>query len=251
MKRSLLEIGVKKGEVQDPGNGATPYLETDGWTPWQYYASGDELERYHSAANALRKKLERMPPAVRARLKLIEIRCPVEGCLLATVYWMPRRPTAEEIQGHQRLSTLPGANGTPTHSPFSDTGYYLYVGRTAGGTEVYDIVLYGFSETPKDRARPGCTCCRVVYWRAGCRHGTASLVGHDLVEMLAIAGRWRHALHTEEQAVAQLPERLRPFWGKRVFHPEPAAWHPKKRQTRRVRSSPRSQKGAPVLHKGV
>jgi hypothetical protein len=241
---------MKTGEVQDPGTGAAPYLETDGWTPWQYYASEDELERYHSAANALMKKLERMPPAVRARLKLIEIRCPVKGCLLATVYWMPRRPTAEDLQDHQRLSTIRDANGAQMHSQFPESGYHFYVGRTAGGTEVYDIVHYGFSDKPKDKAR-GCTCCRVVYWRAGCRHGTASLGRHDLTEMLAIAGRWHHALETEEQTVARLPERLRPFWGKRVLHPEPAAWHPKKRQPRRVGSSLRSQKGAPVLRKGV
>ena len=86
---------MKTGEVHDPDNGAEAYLETDGWTPWQYYVSEEELEPYYRAANALMMKLERMPPAVQARLKRIEIRCPVKGCLLATVYWIPHRPTEE------------------------------------------------------------------------------------------------------------------------------------------------------------
>jgi hypothetical protein len=53
---------MKPGEVKDPGNGATPYLESDGWTPWQYYVPDEELEPYYSAANAFMMKLERMPP---------------------------------------------------------------------------------------------------------------------------------------------------------------------------------------------
>src|SRR5690348_14214167 len=48
---------MKTDEVQDPGGGAAPYPEAGGWTPWQYYASADELERYYSTANALIKKL--------------------------------------------------------------------------------------------------------------------------------------------------------------------------------------------------
>ena len=84
---------MKTGEVQDPGDGTEPYLEVDGWTPWLYHAPEDEIERYYSTTNALMMKLERMPPAVRARLERIEIRCPVKGCLLATFYRIPRRPT--------------------------------------------------------------------------------------------------------------------------------------------------------------
>ena len=46
---------MKTGEVQDPGTGAEPYLETNGWTPWLYHAPEDEIERYYSlyAATAL------------------------------------------------------------------------------------------------------------------------------------------------------------------------------------------------------
>ncbi len=47
--------------------------------------------------------------------------------------------------------------------------------------------------------------------------------------MFGLAERWHHMLETEEQAAARLPADLRPLWGKRVFHPEPAAWHSKKR----------------------
>ena len=165
---------MKTGEVQDPGNGAAAYLETDGWTPWLYHAHEEEVDRCHSAANAMMMKVERMPPAVRARLDRIEIRCPVKGCLLATVYWIPRRPTAEEIEHHQRLYDIPPPSGTgpQMHSLFRQARDALYVGRTSAGTEVYDILTYGFPHTWKDEVR-GCSCCRVVYWRAGCRHGTA------------------------------------------------------------------------------
>jgi hypothetical protein len=99
------------GTVQDPGDGTGPHLEVDGWTPWQYYVPEEELEPYYRDANALMMKLERMPPAVRARLERIEIRCPVKGCLLATVYWMTRRPTAEELQHERRDRPLRVACG--------------------------------------------------------------------------------------------------------------------------------------------
>ena len=39
-------------------------------------------------------------------------------------------------------------------------------------------------------------------------------------DMFSIAERWHHMQETEERAVAGLPEHLKPFWGKRVFHPE-------------------------------
>ncbi len=232
---------MKTGEVQDPGNGSAPYLEIDGWTPWQYHAPEDELESYYRTANALMMKLERMPPAVRARLKRIEIRCPLKGCLLATLYWLPRRPTVEELEDHRRRNTLQGAGDAQTYSQFPITGNYLYVGRTADGTEVYDIPFYGFSSTPKDQAR-GCTCCRIVYWRAGCRHGTASLDRHRIHDMFGLAERSHHMMETEEEAVARLPEHLQPSWGKRVFHPEPAAWHPKKRRRSGSLHNPRHYK---------
>jgi hypothetical protein len=227
---------MKTGEVQDTGDGAEPHLEVDGWTPWLYHAPEDELERYYSTANALMMKLERMPPAVRARLKQIEIRCPVKGCLLATVYWIPRRPTTEDLEHHRRfMNTVQALGGPKTLAP--EVGTYFYVGRTAAGTEVYDIPFYGFSRTPRDKAR-GCTCCRMVYWRAGCCHGTASLERNAMLDKFSLADRRHRPWETEEEAFAKLPEQLRPFWGKRVFHPEPSAWHPKKRQRTSNRQDP-------------
>lgn len=71
---------------------------------------------------------------------------------------------------------------------------------------------------------------RMVYWRAGCRHGTASLERNRMLDMFGLAERRHNFAETEEEAFARLPEHLKPLWGKRVFHPEPAAWHPKKRQ---------------------
>ncbi len=72
---------MKTGQIHDPGNGDDPYLEIDCWTPWQYYVPEEELEKYYKDANALMMRLERMPSAARAKLKQIEIRCPVKGCL--------------------------------------------------------------------------------------------------------------------------------------------------------------------------
>jgi hypothetical protein len=240
---------MKTGQVQDPGDGAEPYLEVDCWTPWQYYVPEEELEPYYRDANALMMKLERMPAAVRARLEHIEIRCPVKGCLLATVYWMPRRPTAEELEWDRRDRPLRAAAGLPAKA--TQRGHFLYVGRTAGGTEVYDILNY-LHEYPS-REFPGRLCPNscILYWQAGCRHGTASIDHAYIHDVFSLAQRCHGPRVTEEEAVAQLPEPLRPFWGKRVFHPEPSAWRPKKRQPRPVPSSQRSQKGAPVLRKGV
>ncbi len=219
---------LKTGPAKDLGNDGMLCPHVEGWTPWLYHAPEDELWRYYRTANALMMRLERMSAAARAKLKQIEIRCPVKGCLLATVYLMHRRPTADELDYRRRDNARRAANGWPVEPSIPWTGQYLYVGRNASGAEVYDILFYGFSNTPRDRAR-GCTCCRVVYWRAGCRHGTASLERNRIHELFSVADR-DHTEKTEEEAIAYLPEHLRPFWGKRVFHPEPGAWHPKKRQ---------------------
>ena len=236
---------MKTGEVQVPGDGTESRLEVDGWTPWLYHAPEDEVERYYTVTNALMMKLERMPPAVRARLKHIEIRCPVKGCLLATFYRIPRKPTGEELEDHRRRSnTAQSAAGATSQLP--DIGDWLYVGRTVGGTEVYDIPFYGFSPTPKDEVR-GCTCCRMVYWRAGCRDGTATLERNAMLDKFSLAERWHYLWETEEEAFARLPEDLRPFWGKRVFHPEPSAWHPKKRQRTRNRQDLRPPRNSGPL----
>lgn len=233
---------MKTGQVQDPGNGAGPYLETDGWTPWRYYVPEEELEKYYKDANALMMKLERMPPAVRDRLKQIEIRCPVKGCLLATVYWMSLRPTAEQLSHYRRDVALRAARGLPSECRFPQGGHYLYVGRTAGGMEVYDILNYLFFESPPKEFPSSCLSTRscIAYWLAGCRHGTAPIDHAAIYDMLGLAERHHLSTESEEEVVARLPEHLQPFWGKRVFHPEPAAWRAKKRQPRQVPSSLRS-----------
>ena len=212
---------MKTGEVQDRGDGES-HVETDGWTPWQYYVSDEALEPYYHLVNGLMMKLERMPPAVRTRLQQIEIRCPVKGCLLATVYWMPGMPTAEDLEEYRCSNALRAARGQASARELPQSGWFLYVGRTAGGTEVYDVVNYLFGDL--------CPNSISLYWRAGCRHGTATIGRGEAEEMFSLAGRWHHMTETEEQAVARLPEHLRSFWGKHVFHPEPAAWHPEKRR---------------------
>jgi hypothetical protein len=191
----------------------------------------DDVRRYYAAANAMMTRLERMPPPVRDRLERIHIRCPVKGCLLATVYWMSRRPTAEELEHHRRLAALRDPDGNLLHSRECRAGDYFYVGRTPSGAKVYDLLGFASALTWKDEAR-GCTCCRILYWRSGCRHGTASIDREAIYGMFSVANRILGPLQTEERAVAGLPDHLRAFWGKRVFHPAPAAWHPKKQQPR-------------------
>jgi hypothetical protein len=225
---------MKTGHVQDPGDGTGPYLEVDSWTPWQYYVPDQELQPYYRDANTLMMKLERMPPAVRAPLEHIEIRCPVKGCLLATVYWMTRRPTVEELEYERRDRPLRVAAGLPAR--ITSPGYFFYVGRTAGGTEVYDILNY-LHEYPS-REWPGRLSPRgcILYWQAGCRHGTASIDHAYIYDMFSLARRGHGPAVTEEEAVAKLPGHLRPFWGKRVFRPESSAWRAKKQRHRPVSS---------------
>ena len=122
---------MKTGEVKDPGDGTDQYLDCDGWTPWLYYdPSDEELERYYTDTNALMMRLERMPPAVHRRQKRIDLRCPAKGCRLAAVYWLPRRPTAWEIEDNRRRLAMRDANGRPVYSKPYQPGHYLYVGRT-------------------------------------------------------------------------------------------------------------------------
>lgn len=232
---------MKTGNVKSDDAG-DPYLECDDWSPWMWHASEEEFEQYMKSANSLMMRLERMPPAVRGNLKQISIRCPVKGCRLAIVYWLPRAPTPAEISDQRRMeeldrrSTIKNSVGDPVTLGAYKTGDYIYVGRTAGGTEVYDYVNFGFSAKQRDEAR-GCTCCRIVYWRAGCRHGTASLDRHYMMDMFMLSERVHNFYYTEEQAIAQLPDDLRPFWGKNVFHPAAKAWHPKKPTSRNGQAS--------------
>lgn len=220
---------LKTGQVIEPSDGTDPHLETIGWSPWLYHMYEEEFERYWTTANAVMMKLERMPPAVRGKLKRIDIRCPVKGCLLATVYQVPYRPTAGQIEYHRNYARR-GADGKPAYplAPF----HYFYVGRTTSGTEVYDILNFAADGTWKDDVR-GCSCCRILYWRSGCRHGTASIDREAIYTMFSLADRMVHIGSTEEEEVQGLPDCQKPLWGKRVFHPEPAAWHAKKRAPRR------------------
>jgi hypothetical protein len=229
-------MNMKTGSMHDGGDEGD-YLESDTWSPWQWHAPEEEFQRYVDAANSMMMRLDRMPPALRKKIKQIGIRCPVNGCRLATVYWLPRHPTSEEADDRRRMAelrdrgTIKNSEGETVQLKEYMPGNYIYVGRTAGGTEVYDIMTYGFSATPRDDVR-GCTCCRIVYWRAGCRHGTATLDRNSLIDMFMMAERVHNVYYTEEQAVAQLPDHLRPFWGKRTFHPDAKAWHPKKLKPR-------------------
>ena len=133
-------------------------------------------------------------------------------------------------------------------------GTYFYVGRTAAGTEVYDIPFYGFSRIPRDKAR-GCTCCRMVYWRAGCSSRHRLTGRNPMPDSSASPIRGIVRGGPRKRRSPSLPEQLRPFWGKRVFHPEPSAWHSKKRQRTSNRQDPspttdQRSLGGPVMKTG-
>jgi hypothetical protein len=186
--------------------------DDDGWyadSVWEYHLRPDELPHYHAEAARYINRLLRIPPAARKRLKQVTIRCPVKGCLLATVYEFSRFATAEDVAA--------GRDGGIQ---------YLYVGQTPAGTKVWDLLNYA------------CACNQVLYWRAGCRCGFASLCRVRMMDLFFVADRVCLRNQTEAEAIAVLPEHLRRFWGKRVFHPDPAAWHAKKPRTRLLQSRP-------------
>lgn len=228
------EWDVKTGTVKSVRDGdgtLVDVLETDGWSPWEYHLPEEMFDAYHRAADSIMTRLERMPLAVRRRLDQVAVRCPIKGCLLATIYEIRRRATPEERQRNiemaERLSRLGVGGARPALSDVNTEPVYFYVGRTTGRTEVYDILNYPAPHTAKDDAR-GCSCCRILYWRAGCRHGTATLARNRMYELFSIAHRVCGPRQSEQEAVSSLPEHDAKMWGKRTFHPDPKEWHPKR-----------------------
>jgi hypothetical protein len=203
-------------QYDGPQVGPSGDILNDGWyadSVWEYHLRPDQLPQYHAEAARCINRLLRIPPAARKRLRQVTIRCPSRGCLLATIYEFPTFTTTEDI-----------ANGL-------DGGIrYLYVGHTPAGTEVWDLLNYA------------CACNQALYWRAGCRCGSASMDRIWMEELFLIADRWHRHNETEIQAIAALPEDLRRFWGKRVFHPEPEAWHAKKPRSRLLPLKPNSNR---------
>jgi hypothetical protein len=192
----------------------------DGWhadSVWEYHLRPDQLPEYHAEAARYINRLIRIPLAAQKRLKQVTIRCPAKGCLLATIYEFPSFVTAEDVAA--------GRGGGVR---------YLYVGHTPAGTEVWDLLNYA------------CACNQVLYWRAGCRCGFASLCRIWMQDLFLVADRWHRSSETEDEGIAALPAHLRPFWGKRVFHPDPAAWHAKKARTPvlKSRSTPNRARAA-------
>ena len=179
---------MKTGEVKDPGDGTDHYLDCDGWTPWLYYdPSDEELERYYTDTNALMMRLERMPPAVHRRQKRIDLRCPAKGCRLAAVYWLPRRPTAWEIEDDRRRLAIESEWASRVLEalpawPLPLRGAHPWRCR---GVRHPQLRLRAFAEG----SRSGSECHRRLYWRAGCRHGTATVERASIYDMFFIADR--------------------------------------------------------------
>lgn len=197
---------MKLGAFTDPEDG----LVKEGWfadSVWQYHLRPDQLPAYQNELVRYIKRLLRIPVPARKRLKQVSIRCPAKGCLLATVYEFPMLTTAEDTAGRR------------------DGGVrYLFVGRTPAGTELWELLNYA------------CACNQVLYWRAGCRCGTATLCRSGMQELFWTADRICPPGRTEAEEIASLPKHVQRFWGKRVFHPDPEQWHAKRDQERLIKS---------------
>ena len=156
-------------------------------------------------------KLERMPPAVRARLKHIEIRCPVKGCLLATFYRIPRSQQPKSLRIPARSNTTQGADEA-TECGCLDTG--------TGSTWAVPRAAPRFTTSPSTafpvppRKRPS-VVVRAAAWSTG-GPGAATAPPRWNVTRCSISSPspsdgitpWE----TEEEEFARLPEDLQRFW---------------------------------------
>ena len=139
------DVGVK---YAGPGRPQTAIGADNGWfadSIWDYRPDVDR-DTYVAVASKYVDRLLRTPPTARRKLEQIAIRCPLKGCLLATIYEFPIFRTAEELAAGNHGGT-----------------YYLYVGRRPAGNQSWDILNFY------------CACDQILYQRAACRCGTCLL----------------------------------------------------------------------------
>jgi hypothetical protein len=115
---------------------------------------------------------------------------------------MPSRPTTKDLEDYRRGNALRVAMGNHQIAECHSRAYTSTWGAPLVARRVYDVVNYLFGDL--------CPNSVSLYWRAGCRHGTATISHGWAEEMFSLAGRWHNMLQTEEQAVARLPERCGP-----------------------------------------
>lgn len=126
-------------------------------------------------------------------LRVLHVRCPSRGCLLAEVFRFPL------AQGGERFL----ARAVTTQA------------------ERVGFLNWAFSD---DWNGPE------VWYPTSCRHGQAKIERAWLLDLVGLVRGWHHALETLEEAIAMHPEAERRGLAKRTFHPKVEVWRPKASQ---------------------
>ncbi len=159
-----------------------------------YQAALDRLPSARREAQAeldrLCAALDRLTPPARRRLSVLQVRCPLRGCDLGSVYEMALRGG-----GHR----------------------YVLRGRTSGGKKKNGLLNWAY---PDSFYAP-------VFYVTGCSHGMAKLGRGWLLDCVGSVRGWRREGETEEQFVSSLPPAMAQGRASRVFHPDGASWFPR------------------------
>jgi hypothetical protein len=125
-----------------------------------------------------------------ASMRVLRVRCPAQGCLLAEVFRFPLKPSGERFLAR------------------SITNRHSHVG----------FLNWAFSD---DWFGPR------VWYPAACRHGEGKLYGAWLFDLVGLVRGWHHHSETLEEARARAPESEGRGIARRVFHPPADAWRSK------------------------
>jgi len=157
-------------------------------------AHGDlraEQQFYWDQSEAAVRWLDSLPDRAYTELHVLEVRCPVKGCLIGQVYGYPI------MGGGER---------------------FLFLGVTSVGARRGGILNWAFSD---DWHGPP------VWFPVGCRHGHAKLELAWLLDLVGLVQGWHHMSETVEEARAKAPEAEQRGIRRRVFHPKPEVWRGK------------------------
>jgi hypothetical protein len=151
-----------------------------------------EQEFYVIQSESADEWLRKLHPSVHAQLWIMEIRCPVKGCLLGQVFRIPLKDDGER---------------------------FLFVGSTLARGPQARILNWGFSD---DWSGPP------VWFPVTCRHGQAKLERAWLLDLVGLVRGWHHALETIEEVRRKAPVAEQRGIRRRVFHPKPEVWRGKR-----------------------
>jgi hypothetical protein len=150
-----------------------------------------EQEFYITQSEAASLWFELLPARAKRELTVLQVRCPVKGCLIAEIFGIRRK------DGGVR---------------------FLFHGKTSAYEVRNRILNWGFSN---DWSGPP------VWFPVGCRHGHAKLERAWLLDLVDLVREWHHSLDTVEEPRAKVPEAERRGIRRRTFHPKPQAWRGK------------------------